>query len=98
MENIITFEGHKRKWEYSICPCLDCPIYPLRKEWEDSDDVRENKCYTSRCSYDREKAREIANEIYFIMHNYHCEECNKWFSKDDFFEKYCPECGIDMSF
>ena len=67
MENTLTFEGKELKWDYKIVPCLECPIYPLRKDWEDDPDIRHDKCYTSHCSYDRKQSRAMAESIAFIM-------------------------------
>ena len=66
MENTINFEGKDIKWEYTICPCLQCPIYPTKKEWEEEaeKDVRKDKCYTSRCIYSKKLAASIAWEIH----------------------------------
>ena len=48
---------------------------------------------------DKEMARRIAQEIYFIKTNFYCDECDKWFPKEDFLDRpYCPFCGSDMSF
>jgi hypothetical protein len=68
MENTIIYEGKELKWEYKICACLDCPLYPRRKEWENEPDIRKNKCYTSRCTYDRTNGKIIAEGIYAIIH------------------------------
>jgi translation initiation factor 2 beta subunit (eIF-2beta)/eIF-5 len=98
MENTINFEGKELKWEYTICPCLECPIYPLQKEWENETDIRKNKCWTSRCLYDKMKAKEMADYIQLLRNNYHCKECDKWIPKDELDEKYCPYCGTDLLF
>ena len=94
MENIITFNGKEKKWNYKIAPCLECPIYPMRKEWEDDPDVRNDKCYTSRCTYNRKLSKDIAAELYFMRNNYYCEECNEWVPKEN---RYCPTCGTDLA-
>lgn len=64
MENTINFEGKEIIWEYTTCPCLQCPIYPTKKEWEEEKDVRKDKCYTSRCTYSKNLAASIALEIH----------------------------------
>lgn len=98
MENTIIFEGKELKWKYNICPCLECPIYPTRNEWEEEarKDVRLDKCWTSRCAYDKKKAEEMANSIFFLMNNYHCYECDEWFSKDEIDERVCPNCYSEL--
>lgn len=62
MENTIDYNGKILKWEYKICPCLDCPIYPTKKDWEEEaeKDVRKDRCYTSICTYNKELAASIA--------------------------------------
>jgi hypothetical protein len=62
MGNTINFEGKELKWEYTICPCLQCPIYPTKKDWEEEaeKDVRKDKCYTSRCTYSKNLSALIA--------------------------------------
>jgi len=67
MENTINFEGKELKWEYKICPCLECPIYPLQKQWENDPDIRHDKCYTSRCTYNKQNAASIAWGVYNMM-------------------------------
>ena len=74
MENILTYKGKELKWEYKIVPCLDCPIYPLRHEWEDNPDIRKDKCYTSRCSYHKENSRMVAEGVYAMIHPEENEE------------------------
>jgi len=66
MENTINFERKELKWEYTICPCLQCPIYPTKKKWEEEaeKDVRKDKCYTSGCTYSKNLAASIAWEIH----------------------------------
>lgn len=66
MENTINFKGKELKWDYEICACLNCPIYPTIKEWEKEaeKDVRKDKCYTSRCTYNKENARQVAEWVY----------------------------------
>lgn len=68
MENTIEYNGKILKWDYNICPCLDCPIYPTKKEWEEEayKDVRKDKCYASRCTYNKELASSIAWGIHDI--------------------------------
>ena len=93
MENTIKFEGNEKKWNYTICPCLECPIYPHIKEWENDPDIRNNKCWSSRCTYDKMKAKEMSDWIYFIKNYYYCENCDKSFSKNEIDEDFCPDCG-----
>lgn len=69
MENTITYKGEELKWDYKICPCLECPIYPLRKEWENEPDIRKDKCYTSHCTYYRQKSKEMANFVFNARFN-----------------------------
>lgn len=64
MENKLTYKGKELKWGYKIVPCLECPIYPLRKEWEDHSDIRKDKCYTSRCTYNKIVAESLNIIIY----------------------------------
>ena len=96
-QNKIIFNGEEKTWNYKICPCLECPIYPNRKDWEDEKDIRKNKCWSSRCTYDKIKAKEVTDFIYYCQNYYHCIDCDKWFPKHDFFEPICPECHQDMS-
>ena len=92
-QNKITFEGKEIIWDYDIAPCLKCPIYPLKKEFEDDPDIRKNKCWTSGCLYDKENARMVANGIYVMMHYHYCDECDEYFSKEEIVEyKTCPNC------
>lgn len=95
MENTIIFEGKEKKSNYKIVPCLECPIYPLKKEWEDDPDIRHNKCYTSKCTYDKKLGKEIAEELYFMKNNFYCEECYKWTPKEI---RDCPICGTDLTY
>jgi len=62
--NTIEYKGKELKWEYDICPCLECPIYPHRSEWEDEKDIRKNKCYDSRCTYHKELSASMAWGLY----------------------------------
>lgn len=64
MENTIVYKGKKLKWEYKICACLDCPLYLQRKEWEDEPDIRKDRCYTSRCTYNKANGKMVAEEIF----------------------------------
>jgi len=93
MENIVNFKGKEIKWDYKICPCLECPIYPLRKEWEDEPDIRKDKCYTSRCTYSRLKGKEVAEYVSFILSNKKCDGCEGWLDKN---EIQCYHCGADL--
>jgi hypothetical protein len=97
-QNIINFEGKELKWDYTIVPCLKCPIYPTRKEWEEEAkiDVRKDKCYTSRCTYNKANAKMVADGIYMMMHYYSCEECDngEYHPKEN--GEFCPDCGSDM--
>ena len=63
MENTLTYKGKELKWEYEIVPCLECPIYPLQKEWENDPDIRNDKCYMSRCTYNRAVAKMVGEGI-----------------------------------
>jgi len=74
MENRLTYKGKELKWEYQICPCLECPIYPLRHEWEDDPDIRKDKCHTSRCIYNKANAKMVAEGVYAMMHPENDEE------------------------
>lgn len=41
--------------------------------------------------------KQIAEEIYFIMHSFHCTSCDLWYSKEDYRDKpICPQCGNDL--
>jgi len=60
MENTIEHNGKTLNWDYDICPCRQCPIYPTKNEWEYEKDIRKDKCYTSRCTYQKELATNIA--------------------------------------
>ena len=95
MENKIEYNGKTLKWEYDICACLSCPLFPMIKEWENEKDKRKDKCYTSRCTYNSENARQIANEIAFLRDNHYCDECDEYFDKDELFQ-HCPICGTDF--
>ena len=68
MENTLTYKEKELKWEYKILPCLDCPIFPLRKEWENDPDIRHDKCYTSRCTYSKADAKMVAEAVYAMQH------------------------------
>lgn len=74
MENTITYEGKELKWEYKICPCLNCPLYPRKSEWEDEPDIRKDKCYTSRCTYNKAIGKMVAEGVYAMMHSQENEE------------------------
>jgi hypothetical protein len=87
IKNTITINGKELSWDYSICPCLTCELY-LNKI-----DTSEN-CYNHRCTYHRQRAKDIANEIFFIMHNFYCDNCDLHFDKEDYRDQpYCPVCG-----
>ena len=68
MENKIIYKGEELKWDYDIVPCLNCPIYPLRKEWEADPDIRKDKCYTSGCTYNKANAKMVAEGVYAMQH------------------------------
>lgn len=76
MENTINYNEKEIKWEYTICPCLQCPIYPTKREWEEEAerDVRKDRCYSSRCSYNKKLAASIAQGIYELRFNKDCDE------------------------
>lgn len=96
-QNKISFKGKEITWDYEICPCSTCPIYPLKKEFEDDPDKRNDKCWTSHCLYDKENSRMVANAVYVWMHYYHCDECDEYFDKDELIDKTCPNCYSDLS-
>lgn len=93
MENSIIYDGKELKWEYKTCPCLECPIYPTRKEWEEEakHDARKDKCYYAHCTYGRKLSHDIAQGLYVMMNCYHCDDCDIWTPKEN--EGYCSECG-----
>lgn len=100
MENKIIYNGVELTWQYKDCACLDCPIYPTIKEWEEEaeKDVRKNLCYSSRCVYDKIMAKAMANFIYDSRYNWICEDCGERIPKEDADDKYCPNCGCDLTF
>lgn len=40
----------------------------------------------------------ISYEINFLKDHFYCEECHKYIDEDDLDDKYCPVCGIDVTF
>ena len=74
MINTITYKGENLTWDYKIAACLDCPLYPHIKEWEDDPDIRKDKCYTSGCTYNKNNARAISEDIALIMNGNEDEE------------------------
>jgi len=68
MENTLTYKGEELKWDYKIIPCLECPIYPLRKDWENESDIRKDKCYTNHCTYNKANGKMVAEGVYAMMH------------------------------
>ena len=91
MENQIEYNKQNLKWEYEICPCENCPIYMKNKSCE----LKE--CETVRCKYNKQLARNIANDIFFMMHMHYCNECKLWFDKEDYIDRpFCPSCGSDF--
>jgi len=66
MENTIEHNSKILKWDYDICPCLDCPIYHTKNEWEEEaeKDVRKDKCFSSMCTYYRQRSATLAWGIY----------------------------------
>ena len=72
MENTIEYKGKTLTWDYKIVPCLECPIYPTIKDWEEEadKDIRKDKCYTSRCKYNKALAGSIAWEIHDMRFGY----------------------------
>ena len=89
-KNTIIINGKELSWDYSICPCLTCEVY-LKKT-----DTHEN-CYNHRCTYYKQKAKEIAQDVFFMMNNFHCDNCDLWFPKEDYrYNPFCPECGNDF--
>ena len=74
----------------NICPCLTCDLYLSKNN---SIENCEKRC----CEYNKQIAREIANDIFFIMNNFHCEKCDLYFNKADYrINPYCPNCGNDL--
>ncbi len=69
MENTLIYKGKELKWDYKIVPCLECPIYPLRHEWENEPDIRKDKCYTSHCTYHRAVGKMVAEGVYVMQHS-----------------------------
>jgi|JFJP01.1.fsa_nt_gi Zn finger protein HypA/HybF involved in hydrogenase expression len=46
---------------------------------------------------DKARAHAIAWDIHFVMNNFHCTSCDKWYSKGDFADTpICPECRSDL--
>ena len=69
------------------CPCLICDLYLTKNNSSEN-------CKKRQCDYDKKIARQIANEIYFVMHSFYCNECELHFNKEDYkFDPYCPNCG-----
>ena len=95
-QNKISFNDKEIIWDYKIVPCFECPIYPLKKEFEDDPDKRNDKCWTSGCLYDREVSRMVANGIYVMMHSIYCDECDEYIDKEEIFEGKCPNCHSDL--
>lgn len=92
MENTIIVDGKEISWEYTTCPCLTCVLY-LKDNKSPDDKI----CEKSRCTYNKKLARDVANDVFFMMNNRHCEECNTWHSKEDIrFSHTCPNCGNDL--
>jgi hypothetical protein len=90
IKNTITVNGREISWDYGVCPCLTCELY-LKKS-----DTIEN-CEKYRCTYQRQKAKDIAQDIFFMMHNFHCSTCDVWFPKEDYRNHpYCPNCRNDF--
>lgn len=90
--NTIIVEGNEISWDYKICPCLECELY-LKNNKSPEDNI----CRSVRCAYNSQLARDIANDIFFIMNNKHCEECDIYVSKEDYrFNPCCPNCGTDL--
>jgi hypothetical protein len=88
-KNTIILNGKEISWDYTVCPCLTCEHY-----------LKENKspdikiCESSRCTYNKQLARDIANDVFFMMHNWHCDGCDLWFNKEDYRDNpCCPNCG-----
>ena len=95
MENTLIYKGKELKWNYNICPCLECPLYPDITKWKDDPDKRNDKCYTSHCSYDKQQAKDVAAFVYDAMHNYHCPDCGEYWSKDEIHNHACPNYTIN---
>ena len=89
--NTILIEGKELSWNYTICPCLTCQLY-----LEKIDTV--SNCMSHRCTYNKQLAKNIANDVFFIMNNRHCENCDTWCLKEDLkYSHTCPNCGCDLN-
>ena len=96
MENKIRFNNEEIKWNYRIVPCLECPIYPLKYQWKNDVDIRNDMCYTSGCTWYKLKSKEMSDALFFMKEHWYCDDCDTYFSKD--LNSECPECGQDCHF
>jgi hypothetical protein len=92
-KNIIIINGKEISWDYTICPCLACQLY-----LKDNKSPENKICESSHCTYNRQLAKNIANDIFFIMNNKHCGNCDTWHPKEDLrHSNICPNCGYDLN-
>ena len=97
-KNTIIVEGKEISWDYQICPCLECELYLKNNKSKEFININhkhpeDNICRSVRCTYNSQLARDIANDIFFMMHNWYCNECDLWFNKEDYRDNpCCPNC------
>lgn len=97
--NTIILNGKEISWNYTICPCLECEIYLNKQKSNDSIkyDGEDKACRTARCTYNHQLAKDIANDVFFMMNNRHCKNCDTWTPKEDLkYSHICPNCGNDL--
>jgi predicted Zn-ribbon and HTH transcriptional regulator len=91
--NTIIINGKEVSWQYAICPCVECQLY-LKENKSPEDKI----CKSARCTYDKQVARNIANDVFLMMNNIHCENCDTWHSREDVkYSRTCPNCGYDLN-